>query len=294
MYYLADTPPAPSSRGGKGGHFSVRGYFSAILLLMALSWSAKRQLTVVGILVAVVVLILALTVKRATSEVPTCFDQKQNGDERGIDCGGKCVLYCKDEAFPVAVKFVRTFPVTDTVWNAVAYIENQNSNAAVAKIKYQFKLYDAEQRFITERNGETYIGLTGASAIFEGGIQVGSRTPTSARFSFTSEPYWQRPDVRVSQIGVLGEGGVLTNVDTRPRLSGEIRNTSSLYDVNNVSVVGIAYDAEGNAINVSSTMIPNIAPGEKAPVTFTWQKPFTAPVVKTELIPRFNPFTLPF
>ncbi len=261
---------------------------------MALSWSSKRQLTIAGIVLGAMALVVFLVVRSAVSETPTCFDQKQNGTERGVDCGGSCVLYCKNELVPVAVKYSRTFPVTSTVSSAVAYVENQNSDAAISRIQYQFKLYDEEQRFIGERNGETYIGLTGPAAIFEGGIQVGSRVAKSVRFSFTSEPYWQRPDSRASQIVLLGEGGVLSNSDTRPKLSGTVRNTSSLYSARDVEVVGIVYDVEGNAVGVSRTVIPGIAPGEVVPVTFTWPTPFSSAGVKTELLPRFNPLTQSF
>lgn len=256
---------------------------------MALSWSAKRQLTIFGILFGTIALIVFLFVRNAVSETPTCFDKKQNGTERGVDCGGSCVLYCKGELLPVAVKYSRTFPVTDSVWSAIAYVENQNYDAAVSRIQYQFRLYDEEQRFIGERTGETYIGLTGPTAIFEGGIQVGSRVPKSVRFTFMSEPYWQRPDSRANEIVLLGEPGVLSNTETRPKLSGTVRNTSSLYTARDVEVVGIVYDVEGNAIAISSTIVSEIVPGEEVPVTFTWPSRFSAEGVKTEILPRFNP-----
>lgn len=261
---------------------------------MALSWSSKRQLTIAAIVLGTAGFIVFFIVRSAVSEVPTCFDKKQNGTERGVDCGGSCVLYCKNELSAVAVKYARTFPVTSTVSSAVAYVENQNSDAVISRIQYQFKLYDEEQRFIGERNGETYIGLTGPMAIFEGGIQVGSRVPKSVRFSFVSEPYWQKPDPRGGQIVLLGEGGVLSSQDTRPKLSGSVRNTASLYDVRDVEVVGIVYDVEGNAVGVSRTTIPSITAGQSVPVTFTWPTPFAKEGVRVELLPRFNPLTQSF
>lgn len=228
----------------------------------------------------------------ATSVTPTCTDQKQNGDELGVDCGGACVNYCPATMKTPSIVWARSFQTSDTVVNAVAYIENQNTNAISNEVKYEFKLYDEERRFIAERVGSTFIGDTGSSAIFEGGIIVGNREVKYTNFRFISEPVWARPNEKFNDVRLLAEDGVVTGLDSKPKLEGSVRNESAFFNVNGIDVVGVLYDEKDNAIAVSKTFIETLSPGDRDTVTFTWREPFVGTPVKTEIIARFNPFTI--
>lgn len=259
---------------------------------MALSWGARRQFAIVLGFIGIIILIAMAIIIPKLQVQPTCTDGKQNGLEQGIDCGGGCAKLCAFQTADVVVKWSRVFPVTTTVASVVAYIENPNISAAARNVPYQFKIYDTNHEFIIERTGVAYIAPNGSSAIFEGGIQVGSRVPKYAEFKFTGDPVWVTLDPRISTINLAPSNPVLTNPESKPKVTGTVSNVSDRYGVRNISVVAITYDKDGNALGASQTYLPALAPQDKNDVVFTWPNPFTDNVVRIELIPRFDVFAV--
>jgi hypothetical protein len=86
------------------------------------------------------------------------------------------------------------------------------------------------------------------------------------------------------------ENDQLTDTDTMPKLSAQVRNTTfaTFYDV---PVVAIIYDDRGNAIATSQTVIDQIGSEEAVSVYFTWPEPLLGTPARREIIPRINPFT---
>ena len=261
---------------------------------MALGWGARRQLLIVSGILGIIILIAGIILYPKFNQAPTCFDGKMNGTEQGIDCGGACQRICASQTADVVVKWARPFQVTKTVASVIAYIENPNVHAAARDVPYQFKLYDSDHQFIAERSGTTYIAPNGTSAIFEGGIQVGSRVPVFVSFNFTSDPLWVAVDPRIDTIRVIAHDSLLTDADTKPRLGATITNTSQLYSLDNVDVIGILYDANDNAVGASQTIVQGLGPQTYAPVYFTWQQPFSSPAVRNEIITRYDVFSVNF
>jgi hypothetical protein len=261
---------------------------------MALSWGARRQLMIIGTFVAIIVVIaLAIIIPKLNTK-PTCSDGKQNGTEQGVDCGGACSKLCAFQTTDVVVKWSRVFSVTNTVASVVAYIQNPNITAAARNVPYEFKIYDADHQFIADRSGVAYIAPNGSSAIFEGGIQVGSRIPKYAEFHFTADPLWVSLDPRVSSIAVVPTNQVLENAGTKPKITGTISNISDRYGVRNISVVAVAYNTEDNAVGASQTFVAGLDPKGTSEVYFTWPNPFPDAVTRIELIPRYDVFSLSF
>jgi hypothetical protein len=259
-----------------------------------MSWALKRQIIIIVLILAVIGSIATVILYPKLNPPPTCVDGRQNGSEQGVDCGGSCARICPFQTNDVVVKWARAFPVSDEVWNAVAYIENPNVTAAARRVHYEFRLYDENSIFITNREGYAYIAPNGASAIFEGGIKVGSRVPHSTQFKFFDDPAWETTDPRNNEIKIIPSLQKVENEDTRPKFSAVVTNASDLYSVEGINLVAILYGADGNALSVSETTLDGLGPTQSANVYFTWQKPFGAPVTRTEIIPRFNVFATNF
>jgi hypothetical protein len=259
-----------------------------------MNWALKRQIIIVSIVLSVLGIIGTIILYPKLNPPPTCTDGKQNGKEQGVDCGGSCTRICPFATNDVVVKWARAFPVTDEVWNAVAYIENPNVTAAARQVPYEFRFYDDKLTFIVRREGVAYIAPNGTSAIFEGGINVGSRPPQYTEFKFLADPVWESIDPRNTDIKIFPKDQKLENADTRPRFQATVTNTSQLFAVQDIDLIAIMYGADGNALAVSQTSLEGLAQTESANVYFTWQKPFTAPVTRTEILPRFNVFLTNF
>ena len=201
---------------------------------------------------------------------PNCFDNVQNGDEAGVDCGGSCQFLCSFEAVDPTVIWSRAFKITDGVYSVAAYIENQNINSETWA-PYVFKLYDSANSLIGEREGKIYIQKNKVIAVFEPNINTGGRIPNRVSFEFTQKLNWNRntkvyPNLLVTQKVLSGE-------NLRPRIDAIVQNTS-LDTAENIELVAIVYDNKENAIAVSRTFIDSLSKDQLSHISFTWPQPF--------------------
>ena len=257
-----------------------------------MTWASRRRLLIVLIILAVVLSYAFYLLSPAIFKAPSCTDGTQNGTETGIDCGGTmCTNLCTAEVKIPTVLWARSFPVTESVYNTVAYIENKN-NAATRAIPYEFRLYDDKDILVSRIDGVAEIPPLGHYAIVETGIQVGTATVVKTTFEFSTKPVlWERIPPEIQKLNVLTSN---TNLDTSvatPRLSATITNPSPTATLNDTVVAAILYDGNDNAVNVSRTIIPTLGPGAKTPVFFTWPRALSAPIVRYELVPIIDVFS---
>lgn len=259
-----------------------------------MTWALKRQiLYFLGLAIFIFGMIYVVFYPEF-HKAPTCTDGKKNGDEVGVDCGGSCAIACSIQTSDVALLWTRSFKVVDGRYNAVAYLENQNKNAAVYNIHYRFRFADKDNLYIGSREGETFIPPNSKFAIFEPAVDVGHAVPVFTTFEFTEKPTWiQVPFEKLSQLKLSVLDSSFSSEENIPRLSTSIKN-NSLFDIPSIKVVAILYDASGNAIDMSSTMIEKIKPNQTLPVSFTWRTPTEVTVIKKEIIPMFNIFSVKF
>jgi hypothetical protein len=257
---------------------------------MALSWRAKRQLGYFSVLAAAaLIFVYHYFISPALNVGPSCFDGRQNGDEQGIDCGGSCSKLCSFQSNNILVKWARVLPVTSSIYNAVAYVENQNSGSAVREISYEFLVYDEAGIFITSRSGSTFIGPAGRFAVFEPAISVGNRVPAKTLFKFTEVPVWEKIDKRWETFPIAVLNKNISNPASSPKLTADIAN-NSIYGLDNVGIISILYDADGIALAASRTVLDKLPGNSKSAVSFTWPAPFKGAVSSTDIFPDINPF----
>lgn len=255
-----------------------------------MSWASRRQFQyILGVLIflfAAGFLILYPKLHQA----PSCFNNKQDGLETGVDCGGSCSRTCSVEVDPIALLWARSFEVVPGHYNAVAYLENKNVNNAVNEIHYRFRFSDANNVYIGQRDGTTYIPPFGKFAVFEPAIDTGSSVPIYTTFEFTEEPVWVKVNPqKVKQLRMSVSAINLSGEDTAPHLSATVTN-DSLFTIPAVHVVAVLYNQAGEALAASSTYIEHFSGNTSQDVDFTWPKTFDEPVVTKELLPIYNIF----
>ena len=200
---------------------------------------------------------------------PTCFDESQNGDERGVDCGGACDRICLMDVLLPEVIWSEAFKIVDGQYNVVAYVENRNRDIGSPTLSYTFKLYD-DAGLIVERTGSTVLPPDGAYPIFEGRIMTGSRVPTKTTLAFGTEALWRKGEVGREQFELVRRE--LTNADSKPRLAAELRNTS-LAEAQDVEIIATIFDSAKRPLTASRTFLEYF-PGRSAQeVIFTWPEP---------------------
>lgn len=201
---------------------------------------------------------------------PNCFDGIKNQNELGVDCGGLCVRLCPFQVAEPIVLWSRSFEVSPGVYNAVAFIENPNSNSSSEKFSYVFRLRDQTGVVIAERAGESSIPNNRIMAIFESGIRT-DREIIRTDFDFTNELVWNRdlsvlPDVSARRM-------VLSREDTSPRLDVQIENRE-IVDIKQLEATAVIFDGSGTAIGASRTFINDFKKNSIEDIVFTWPNPF--------------------
>ena len=246
------------------------------------SWAQKQRLLFI-VVPLLVFLLLAGIFSLISRNRSDCLNGRQDGDERGADCGGSCRLFCPGTATEPLIQFVRAVPVGGSEWGAVALVENRNGNAGAARAPYVFKLYDAENLLIYDRRGKAYIPPRKVFAIFEGDMQTGSRIPTRATFAFTEPPRFERMDEEPSlQI----RNKRFARADGVSRLEAVFQNPTPV-SFGRVELTALLFDATGNVTAASGSVVAPLAARASAPLSFTWPQEFSTPS-RTEIF-----YTLP-
>lgn len=254
--------------------------------MIFMSWSERKKTKYVGLFFLIAIILLLVFVIDFSGA--TCFDDKKNQDEQGIDCGGSCTNICKFSTEELLIKWSRAFIVKDGIYNAIAYIENPNINLEAEKIFYIFKLYDENGILIYERKGATNVPARRIIPIFEETMQTGNRIPKRTTFEFTSLPDWKKTQqnlsgqeeetiLNIKNTSIKNEGGFT-------KLEAVLENPT-LNQIQNIKVVSILFDIDGNAINSSRTIVDFIQKDSSGNVVFTWPYEFADQVSKIEIIP---------
>ncbi len=254
-----------------------------------MDWAARRKFLYVLIVFLVLGTVFALVFRNVLYQPATCTDNRKNGMETGVDCGGACARYCPNTLSLPKLRWVRSFPVAPGFVHALASLEHNYPNTGLRSLTYEFTLFDAKNEVITTRRGETFIGAHGRTVIIEPLIQVGNRTPVLTRFEILSSDSWEKfPDVATGAVLKVERTELDEEIDAT-RLTAILQN-QSLVPLEAVQVVAILYDENDNAITASKTELPRVAPGTRANAYFTWSFPLTQTVARIEILPRINPF----
>ncbi len=258
-----------------------------------MNWAAKRRLQYLGGLFGVFLVILFIFLYPIIFKKPTCNDGKKNGSESGVDCGGLCFLICTKDAADPFILWSRAFKVVGNNYNFVAYVENQNKDAAIEKVQYEFRAYDENNRLLGRRQGETYIPPSKRFPIFEPRFDAGLSQVKSVTFEFTSPLVWVKKINTIDSLPIYVDSIKIGEDKKNPSLSARIKN-ESINDLPLFDVVAIVYDKDGNAINVSKTYRNGLKSGESSPVFFTWPEPFIGEPVTEDVVLLVNPFNVSF
>lgn len=237
------------------------------------SWSLKRQLTILLIPLVLIFGFSIFVYAKYFHSSPTCFDKVKNGDETGVDCGGSCNMVCSSEALLPVVLWSKSFNVTGSVWNSVAFVQNPNINSSAKNVPYEFRLYNKKNLLITSRKGAIDIPKNKTFAVFEGGLNAGTNIVKSTEFKFGDSIAWSKDNTKESEVIVVNSP--IENESIAPKIRGTISNLNPQL-VGPTELVALIFDGRGNAIDASKTIVDPLSKGSSEPFVFTWPRPFPA------------------
>lgn len=237
-----------------------------------LSWARQRKILFfwwTGLFALAVFGLYALV---ALYRAPNCQNGERDGDERGVDCGGKCARVCPADVQPLLVHFVRSFEIDTGVWGAVASVENRNPEAGARTVPYVFKLYDADNLLLYERHGAAYIPPHKVFALFEGRMYTGDRAASRATFSFLEEPLLER----MTEPGLLVATKGFTTHERSSLLEAVITNPTRT-PVEGIDATALLFASDGNIIGASATAVKKLAGEGSITLSFTWPRALETP-----------------
>ncbi len=233
---------------------------------MALTWRDRRKYMYLSVVGALGFLALIFVWQTFFHTTPACSDGKQNGTERGVDCGGSCALICQNDSRAPTVLWARAFPTATNTFTAVAYLQNNMVGAGARQVQYSFQLFDQENNLVTEKTGVVDLPPNQTIPIVETNINVGSRSVARTQFTFARNPVWTRI-AEGSIVPMRVSGSVLAQDGTR--LTATIHN-DSVDDVREVSVVAVLFDSSGVARAASKSLVQGLMHKTSQQLVFTW------------------------
>lgn len=236
-----------------------------------MNWAARRRSAVILTILGLFLVFVVVPYWWTHREIPTCFDGKQNAEERGIDCGGTCTLVCRADVRDLKILWARIFQSRSGVYDVVVSLENPNFNIAAPRVPYTITVKDASDRTITTLSGETWAGPNERFALFEGNIRTGDRIPTTAVVSFPSDVQWYVAQKETELFEVVNKK--LTSPEKSPKLSATLRSKVP-ETIRNIMATVIVYDKDGTPIGASATKVEKLPQGGSAEMFFTWPHPF--------------------
>ncbi len=242
-------------------------------------WARKKKILIFFIVIFFIAVFIYFLYTSFFKASPTCFDGILNADEQGIDCGGACLEVCSFSAVSPNIFWTRSFEVVPGLYNLVSRINNPNGNLSFES-SYKFSYFDSKGFLLGEYFGKTKILPYEKKIIFVPSVFVDQARISQTFFEFIEKPSWQKSERVENNILVLSRD--LNENFQEPRLDVLVKN-EELFSQEEVEVVAVLKNLDGNVVNVSKTYIDKILSGEEKLVFMTWKKRFEEKITSIEI-----------
>ena len=190
------------------------------------------------------------------SPAPSCFDNRLNGEEENIDCGGSCVSCSIKNLSDINVVEALVLDSSNQKSTIILRIENPNSNYGAENFKY--KIIDpSSNETIIESDSFIYpseikyIVHPGLSKFISDQIQV----------SITKEKSWgSRSEFSLPKVGTQS---VTNSTDgTFMKTTGLVKNNETI-DFPEITINALYYNQNNIIIGASRTVVFDVEPFEE-------------------------------
>ena len=250
-----------------------------------MKWSTQKQLSYGIVFLLIIIIVIGVPTYFTFFNKPaTCFDNRQNQNETGVDCGGVCTKACVADVIenPI-VLWSRAFPIANGKYNLVAYLQNPNIDYVSEPFTYVFSIFDENNVLIGSREGTISAPYDKNFVVFEQAFDAGQRPIGKVTFDITSKITWRKSPSQNTKFSVSSDQIVV--IGGTPTLTSTITN-KTVDTYTNFYVVAIVYDVDGNAMLVSRTLVDELRSSGKVVTVFTWPYLTNLKYSKIEILPR--------
>lgn len=251
-----------------------------------MDWQTRRKFLYLLAAAITTVAVVVFVLRDTFFPEPTCKDNRQNGYEVGVDCGGTCPLLCVSEVVPLDVLWTRFIKSSDSTYDLVAMVSNKNINNAARTVKYTFMTYGAHGELIHESKGVTVTPVNGDFPIVMQSVPF-KVEPKAVTLTIEDGPHYRV--VEKSTSPTISIGNERYEAGSIPRVYATVLNRKR-QTVRDLPVKVVLFDQDNNAYAVGQTIIPELGKEEAKVVSFTWGSPLPYPPTRIRAYPIFDPF----
>lgn len=251
-----------------------------------MNWASSRKIIYAICFILALVLLGVYGFRNTLFPTPTCNDNKQNGYEEGVDCGGLCSRRCIEQTIPIQVLWARVLPVTENVYDIVGLISNRNPDSAPATLDATFTVYNAKAEVIYSQRVSVVPPTTGDLPILIQNVRF-KDVPKNVVITLGEGTYYKTnkafQTVQISVTNTSFENGDI------PRAYATIRNVTRNRFIS-FPVRIVLYDGEQNAIATGQTFVESLDKESEKTLIFTWKNKFSVKPVVIKAYPVLVPF----
>lgn len=193
---------------------------------------------------------------------PSCFDQKQNQNEEGIDCGGVCSNVCLPPGLkaPRVIDRVLVLHPTPERLTILGRISNPNQDYAIKNLTYEFLLYDLAGQIVQSFSGESFLYAGEVKYIVLPNISYPAESFSKIDLKISNYDWVLKkdfpgpPKIDISALETHDSGNSSV-------VEGRITNNDTVA-FNKIFIVAILRGKLGQTAGVSQTEIDSILPNE--------------------------------
>lgn len=227
----------------------------------------KIKILAVPFLIIAIIVVLILIINQPA---PICFDEKKNGSEEQIDCGGDCVECGIKYAKPIkiisssSISDGQVLAISDKLSEVVVKVQNVNVGYGV-KFDYTISLFDQLGEEIKTISDQSYIFPVSAKYLIEPKLDYKSTDIAKVKVVF-SNVEWFAFDKSADDIFSISDkkAVVLSATETGYlKVSGKISNKTS-HDFDKANMQILLYSKTGQLLHATKTVISNVMANENA------------------------------
>lgn len=198
---------------------------------------------------------------------PSCFDNKKNQNETGVDCGGSCTSCVLKNSQPLRISSLEIFDNGNKTITAIGEIKNVNLSVGAKQFLYTIAIYDRADRELFSKSGRSFVYPDKSRTIIEPAIAVEPAAAARGEIKI-GEVFWQAeadfggiPEKNLAVIGmtIRGDGGGFI-------IAGAVKNANPIA-ADRVVIKAVLFDKDGLRRGASQTIIEKLPAFEERSFT---------------------------
>ncbi|MFZ1626695.1 MAG: hypothetical protein WAT81_02710 [Candidatus Moraniibacteriota bacterium] len=256
--------------------------------MLTLTRDTKR-LTIITVY-CLVFLVIGVGLYLVFKPKPTCFDGKQNQNERGIDCGGICTMVCMEKIVgnDLLVREITFIPGDRGHYDVVARIFNPNNDIGAASFRYALFLRDDSGEELVRVTGENFILPQETKTLLAFNLEP-QQVPAKAvielsDFEWTRlREYRAKPELNIYSKRYVGKPD--------PAVFGAVIGTlvnESIYDFRKIQIKVVLRDAAGLPLAANQSDMQTVNVGREQDIRIVFPQPFAGTVAQVDIEAEAN------